>query len=87
MKFKEGDIVYYVNPFVFDIELIKLDFLYKDENGIYWIDSTGAYIAENDVSTTLEEAKEKAIKYLDRFCKQKTLEIYYSNPKMENHDV
>lgn len=73
--FTEGDKVYYVCPFNFTIEKVKLEMLFRDHTGMYWIDSAGAYLHEFHLARTMEEAKKKANEYLHDFCVQKQAEI------------
>lgn len=81
-KFKAGDIVLYVNPFVFTIEVVNLEILYEDDLGTYWIDSDGAYLQEQDLHKTLESAKNDALNKLQRFYNQKLHEIKTQQPLM-----
>jgi len=78
MKFKAGDSLYYVNPFVFTIEKIVVECAVTDEHNpklIYYIAEDNAYLAEHDLVETVEEAKRKAMLYLERFWETKLHEI------------
>ena len=75
-KYSYGDVLWYVNPFVFTIEQIQVRLIDPDETGrIYYIDDEGAYLLESDLVETVEEAVEKSLFYLERFVKLKKHEI------------
>lgn len=80
MKFKNGDMVLYVNPFIFTIEVVTLEHQIQDETGLYWIDSFGAYLNECDCHKTLDDAREDALNKLHRFYVQKEHEIKFQQP-------
>ena len=84
MKYKEGDELYYVNPFIFIIERVKIEMSVREDGKLYYIDTVGAYLAENDLFTDLIEAKLSAHKRLDEFYASKDHEICKSNPKLED---
>jgi hypothetical protein len=85
MKYTVGDILYYVNPFVYIIEKIRIEFVEeKDENGqTFYVDNSGAYLQEDNLFLTLDEAKLQAHKMLMEFTGNKAREICKSNPKLE----
>lgn len=84
MKYKPEDIVYYCDPFVFIIEKIRIDYIthYVNDQNIY-IDSTGAYVNEEDLFDTLDDARNEALKRLSLFCEKKQIEILTSNPQLD----
>lgn len=72
MKFNVGDILYYINPFVFTIEKVKIDFIHSFEDGtIGYVEQTGAYLAEEDLLDNLQEATNKAIAMLNKFYQKR----------------
>ena len=83
MKFKENSILYYINPFVFIIEKVKVSMAVKEQTGIYYIDKTGAYLKEEDLFETLNEAKQYAFQKLDEFYYKKRMEISNSKPQLD----
>ena len=84
MLYREGQILYYVNPCVFYIDLVKVDMAIKEPDRIYYIDSTGAYLAEDDLFEDLDEAKAWAMQYLDKFYVQMKHNIKTNKPKFED---
>lgn len=80
MKFKENDILYYVCPFIFSIEIIKITMGLREGGVLYYIDETGAYLKEDDLFKTLNGAKDNAFKKLTAFYYQKTYEIIHVDP-------
>lgn len=81
MKYEAGDILYYVCPFVFTIEKVKIDYAYKEEDGtIYYIESSGGYLYEYDLFNNLEDARNNALKKLEDFFRTKNNEIMNSKP-------
>ncbi len=81
MKFKENEILYYVCPFLFTIELIKVEMAVKEEKYLYYIDETGAYLKEENLHDNIFSAQEYAYNQLTKFFDKKTKEILNSNPK------
>lgn len=67
MKYKEDDILFYVNPVVFFIEKVKIKMGILEDNDNFYIDSSGAWLREGDLFTDLKEAKTNAIKRLEKF--------------------
>ncbi|MEK6880102.1 MAG: hypothetical protein AABY22_10860 [Nanoarchaeota archaeon] len=80
MKYKSGDHLLYVNPFVFTIDKVNIEYAYKDDYGLVYIDCSGAYLAEDDLFLSLEEAREHALIKLEYFYQQKYQEIVTQNP-------
>lgn len=86
MKFKDGSILFYVNPFVFTIEKVQVDFGVKDEinpNIINYIDQTGAYLAEHDLFDNLTDAKFDALNKLNKFYVDVSADIFNANPEID----
>lgn len=77
MKFKENEILYYVNPFVFTIEKVQISMGCYDHDGLYYIDHTGAYLKEADLHRSLEDAKTHAFNLLNKFHYKKQQELLY----------
>jgi len=75
MKFNIGDVVYYVSPFVFTIERVKIDFMHEE----YYCDETYAMFLEADLFETLEEAVFHSIKLLNDFYNKKMAELHTIN--------
>lgn len=75
MKFKEEDTLYYVDPFVFTIDLVTVKMAIKENGHIYYIDEVGAWLAEWDLFKSVEEVKGEAIKRLNKFYGDKLTEI------------
>jgi hypothetical protein len=84
-KYKVGDELYYINPFVFIIEKVRIEFVEEDtETGLYfYVDWTGAYLSEFDLTRTLPDAKQLALDYLNRFYRQREHEILHANPQLD----
>lgn len=80
MKFKENDILYYVCPFTYIIELIKVSMVVKEGKDLYYIDQTGAYLKEDTLHDNIFSAQESAYKQLSKFFQEKTQEILYKIP-------
>ena len=83
MKFKEGQYLYYVNPFVFTIEKVLIQMVVKEEYGLFYIDDVGAYLKEEDLFEDLNEAKCDAFIKLRSFSNKKIIEIKNSNPQFD----
>lgn len=83
MKFKEGQYLYYVNPFCFTIEKILTKMIVAEHDGLYYIDNVGAYLKEEDLFLDLEEAKKDALNKLNKFMLKATLEIKNCNPEFD----
>ena len=83
MHFKENDILYYVCPFTFIIEKVKINMGVKEKTGIYYIDQSGAYLFENNLFKYLAEAKQNALLKLDEFYYMKRMDIATNKPKID----
>lgn len=83
MKFKVGDILYYVNPFIFVIDKVQIEFTDYDNGQLFYIDAVGAYLAEHDLFERLEDAKGHAMTRLQDFYDRKQNEIWKTNPKLD----
>ena len=81
MKFKDNDILYYVYPFTYTIELVKVTMAVKEGRFLYYIDEVGAYLLEDQLYDNIFSAQEGAYKQLSEFFKKKTFEILNSNPQ------
>ena len=81
MKFKDDDILYYVCPRMFTIELVKVSMAVKEGKDLYYIDQTGAYLREENLHDNIFSAQESAYKQLAEFFEKKTNEILYKIPK------
>jgi len=71
MKYKIGQIVYYVDEFVFSIEKVKIYDVYSE----YYVDKGGAFLIEDDLFPTIETAKEEAYLRLEQFYINKRVDI------------
>lgn len=81
MKYKTSDILYYVCPFVFIIEKVKISLAVKEEdNRIYYIDHSGAYLEENDLFDNLKEARMDALQKLRKFYEESKYRILNDKP-------
>jgi len=84
MKFNSGDILYYVCPFIFTIEKVKIDMVIREDDGtFYYIDQTGAYLHEGDLFAKLKEAQIDATEKLNKFYNAKKYEIINKLPTFE----
>lgn len=84
MKYQSNQKLYYSNPFSFTIEQVEImmGVIGDDFNPdiIYYIDmETGAYLAENDLFLTLNEAKQETINRLNKFYEEKLYYIVRTN--------
>lgn len=79
MKYEAGDILYYVNPFVFVIEKVQIEYSYKEYDGtLYYIDETGAYLREEELFRTWGDAQKHALELLEKFicdCRYQILNV------------
>lgn len=75
MNFREGDVLYWVCPFTFIIDMVEIKFSVLEHDGLYWIDEVGAYLKEDCLFHTIEEAKGSAFKRLNYFYGNKMKEI------------
>jgi len=82
MKYKSGDVLYYVCPFVFIIEKVNIEMLMQEEDGtIFYIDRSGAYLREHDLFDKFKDAQIDAFNKLNKFYHEKRHEILNSKPK------
>lgn len=81
MKYAENEILYYVCPFSFIIELVKIEIGLKEIDGLYYIDESGAYLKEENLFRDISDAQEHAFKLLTKFYYEKTYHILYDKPK------
>lgn len=65
MKFKDNQKLYYSNPFCFTVEKVVVKFYNWDDNR--WVDEEGAYLHQDDLFATLNEAKSDCVKKLNEF--------------------
>lgn len=82
MKFSVPCTLYYVCPFIFNIEKVKVNMGVQESDGIYYIDQTGAYLKEENLFDNIFDAQEHAFKILTTFYYKKTHEILYHNPEI-----
>jgi hypothetical protein len=80
MKYSEGDKLYYVCPFTFIIERIKIDMGVVEEGIIHYIDSDGAWLNEVDLFKNFKEAQKDAITKLDKFYYEARYRILNHKP-------
>lgn len=89
MKYHSGQILFYVNPFIFEIEKVLIGIAIKgnqfDPKTIYYVDvETGAELPERDLWPTLEEARKDAHNKLNYFYDQKFRNITKFRPELED---
>ena len=86
--FKPGDELYYINPFVYIIDRVLIEFVEEEDvNGnIYYIDHSGAYLLEEHLFYNLSCAKNRAQEMLDKFYIDHTKIIQRANPQLEIED-
>jgi hypothetical protein len=84
-KFKVGETLYYVNPFVYIIDKVLIEFLEDpDEHGYrYYVDHSGAYLQEENLFWNLDAAQNYALESLKKFYDKKYKEILKANPQLE----
>lgn len=83
MKFEDNSVLYYVNPFVFNIEKVRVDNAFIGQDGfIYYWDNTGAIVEEKQLFKTVEGAKNQALRELEKFYKLKKHEINNCSPRI-----
>lgn len=81
MKYQEGDILYYVNPFVFEIDKVKIEMALNENGELFYIDDVGAYLKEYDLFRNLEEAKIEALTRLNKFYREVQTKITKTSDK------
>jgi hypothetical protein len=84
MKYKVGDILYYVDM-VFNIYKVQIELTDYEYGEMFYIDGDGAYFAERDLFERLEDAKGHALTRLQEFYDKKTTEIWNAKPGLEDH--
>ncbi len=83
MKYKIGDILYYVSPFLCIIEKVKIDMIYEETNGkIYYIDSSGAYLIEEDLFDNYQYAQVNALAKLEKIYDKVRYNILFVKPEL-----
>lgn len=81
MEFQAGDVVYYVNPFIFNIDKVLISFP-KEENGHqYYVETQGAILPEWDLFYELPDAKAHALQLLQKFYDETQMRIWNANPQ------
>ena len=83
MKYKEGDKLYYVNPFVFFIDLVKIEMGLKEDDELFYIDSVGAWLREEDLFEDLKDAQRDALDRLEKHCCEMRYRILNNKPKLD----
>ena len=84
MKYKSGDILYYTSPFVFIIEVVKIDMGYKEDDGkLFYMTSEGAYLNEWDLFENFKEAQVDAMNKLNKFYHESRYNILNNVPKLD----
>ncbi len=84
MKYKSDDILYYVNPFIFNIEVVKIEIAYKEDDGaLIYIDSNEAYLAEEDLFDKYKDARIDALEKLNKFYHEQKYNILNNKPQLD----
>lgn len=78
-KYSSGQILYWVDPFIFTIHIVQIDYTFEDHTGKYYIEGE-AYLHEWDLFLYLDDAKTEAIKRLKDFYKKREWEILHTDP-------
>jgi len=86
MNIRDGAKMYYVNPCIFNIEIVQIECTITDDTGVYCIDKVGAYLSEQDLHDSLQEAKLDAISKLISFYKLKLHQIKNQIPVEDSYD-
>ena len=71
--FKENQKLWYVNPFIYEVEPVTIK-LYSEIDEC-WIDEDGAYLHIDHLFHNLEDAKVECVKFLNEFYSKKIGEI------------
>lgn len=79
MKYDVGDKLYYVNPFVFTIEMVTVSFMHDE----YYCDETYACFNEEDLFDNIHDARDHAIRLLDNFYQKQMHLIKYHDPDID----
>lgn len=83
MKYISGDILYYVNPFVFIIEQVQIEMGILEGGELFYIDSIGAYLQEQDLFKNLRDAQKYALEQLEKFYTECRWHIINDRPNLE----
>lgn len=84
MKYSSGDLLYYVCPFIFTIERVRIDMAVKEnDNSLYYIDHIGAYLREEDLFINYAEAQRDALNKLEKFIHGCRYRILNNVPQLE----
>lgn len=75
MMYNIGDILYYVNPFVFTVTQVEIVEIVNDDEDVFYIEADGAFLIEKDLYLTLEEAIFEAIQLLNHFYNKRMKEL------------
>ena len=91
-RYSIGDILYYVNPCVFTIEVVKIVYVMTEEemqlaNTFIYIEESHAYLAEEDLHVELVDAKNHAIQLLNRYYTKRLGEIQCAKPDYGDENV
>lgn len=83
--FKPGEELYYVNPFMFHIDKVLIEFIEYDEEvqQTFYIDHCGAYLAEFHLFRDLGSAQQVAFSMLNDFYQLKLHEIMIAKPELD----
>lgn len=79
MKYVIGDELYYIDPFVFQIYKIKIAFMHDE----YYCDDSYAMFEEKHLFNNIHDARKEALLMLEKFYKQKIIEIKYIDPDVD----
>jgi hypothetical protein len=81
-KYYVGDKLYYVNPFVFTIEEVIVNYVFTDDDGtVFYMEEPEAPLLEEDLFDNLDDAMRSAFKRLDKFYYSKQNQILSHRPK------
>jgi len=86
MKYNSGDILYFVNPFVFTIDKVKIEMGVLEEGELFYIDNIGAYLKEEDLFVNLKDAQKYALENLNKFYNECRYYILNDMPKLIDED-
>lgn len=84
MKYKESDQLYYINPFVFFIDLVKIEMCVKEDGyELFYIATPGTYLREEDLFKNLKDAQREALIRLEKHCCEMRYRILNNKPKLD----
>jgi len=87
MRFREGQSVYYANPFSFNIELVTIIEDNVDTgDGLGYIERTGAYLTDRDCFTSLEDARKYMESELFKFYQKRLKGIRNDVPTLRTDE-